>query len=69
MDEFVDSSVISSVATSSVSTIQDVLDGQVDVCALSFSCDFNSVGQGRKRSVSPATSAILWDVLVQGSGD
>lgn len=49
LDEFVGGSVISSVTGSGVvaSAIENELDAQVDVIALSVSCNFNAVSKRR----------------------
>ncbi len=58
----------STVATSSrVScTVQNVLNAQVDFVSGGIAGDLDAVSQGRECPVGPATSAILWNVLVQG---
>lgn len=45
-------------------TGDDDLGGDVDIRPLCLACNFDAVGQGRGRSVGPAGSAVLGDVLV-----
>lgn len=50
------------------STIEDVLDGQVDVFSLAFASNLDAVGESAERAVSPAGSTVLGDVLIQTVG-
>ena len=54
------------VAGSDAATVQDVLDGKVDVDAIRSTGDLDTVAKGRYGPVGPATPAVLWDVLVAG---
>ena len=58
----------SPVARSDTSTVEHVLNGQVDIDALALACDLDAIAESGDRSVSPAGAAVLWNVLVQGFG-
>jgi hypothetical protein len=70
VNELVSSSGITTIArTSSVgTTVQDILDRKVDINTSSFTSDLNTISEGRHSTVSPARTAVLRNVLVEGFG-
>jgi hypothetical protein len=46
-------------------TIENVLNGQVDVVALSKTSNLDTIRETAQRSMSPATTAILRNVLIE----
>ena len=67
MDELVGTGVGTAVARSghATSTIQNVLDRQVDLLATALPGNLDTVRQCTEGSVGPARAAVLGDVLVQ----
>jgi hypothetical protein len=70
LDEFINAGVVSPVTTagSFSATIENVLDGQVDVIAGAFASDLDPIRQTRNGTMGPTTSTILGQVLVQTVG-
>jgi len=71
LDEFIDTSVGTTVATTGNlgGTVENVLDGQVDVGSYSTASDLDTIGKRGEGTVSPTTSTVLRDVLIKSSGD
>jgi hypothetical protein len=67
LDKLVGARVVSSIATSChlVSAVENKLNGKVDVIALAFARNLDAVAQGAERTMSPATSTVLGNVLVE----
>jgi len=55
-------------AGASISTVENVLDRQVDVDSLSLACDLDAVTQGTHGAMGPAASTVLGNVLVERLG-
>mmetsp|Transcript_133486 Transcript_133486/g.285427 ORF Transcript_133486/g.285427 Transcript_133486/m.285427 type:complete len:219 (-) Transcript_133486:106-762(-) len=56
------------IASTNTTAVQQVLDGEGDVDALSLPGDLDAVPQGRDGPVRPARAAVLGNVLVPGDG-
>jgi hypothetical protein len=51
------------------STIENVLNGQVDFITRRIPRNLDAIRQGGKSSMSPAAAAVSWNVLVQRLGE
>lgn len=71
MDELVGTQSRSSVAGTSdfVTTVQNVLDGEIDINSLAVTGNLDTIGQSRQSTMGPAGATVLWDVLVQVLGE
>jgi hypothetical protein len=67
LNELIRRRMVSSVTTSCHfrSAVQDVLNREVNVVALTLASNLDTISERRKRSMSPAASTILRNVLVQ----
>jgi len=63
----VDREIVTTIATSSVGAVDDFLHTEISGWPYSFSQNVDAVSKGGCGSVSPARTAILWNVLVAGS--
>mmetsp|Transcript_24465 Transcript_24465/g.39161 ORF Transcript_24465/g.39161 Transcript_24465/m.39161 type:complete len:288 (-) Transcript_24465:533-1396(-) len=52
-------------ARSHVSTIEHVLNRQLDIDSLCLSCNLDTISQSRNRAMCPTRPTILWNVLIQ----
>jgi len=68
LDPLVGATTTSTIARSCVATIEDMLDRRVDVNGVGSALDLQAISQGRDRSVGPARSTILRDVLISAHG-
>jgi hypothetical protein len=61
-DKFIDTSMVTTIAGSSHfrSTIKDELDRKINVVALSLAGNFDSIGKTAQRTMSPATTTVLY---------
>ena len=67
-DKLIDARVITTVARSGNlrSTVQNVLDREVNVVALSLAGNLDPIGETAECTVSPARTAVLRNVLIEG---
>ena len=71
LNQLIDSSVVSSMATSCGfgSAIQHPLNGEVDIVSLSITGNFDAVGESGDGAMCPTGSAIMRDVLIETFGE
>merc|ERR1719326_1886306 len=68
LDPLVDARCKATMAAASVTAIQNVLDGWIDVDALATTRNLYPVCQGRQGTMSPTGPTILRDVLIPADG-
>ena len=70
LDELVSTGVVSTMARSGIfrSTVQNELDAEVDVITLSLASNLDTVSKAGERSMCPARSTVLRNMLVETLG-
>jgi hypothetical protein len=65
LNEFIGTGMVSTMTRSSHigSTIQNELNGKIDVVSLSLASNFDAISKTAQSPVGPTTSTVLWNVL------